>query len=87
VDRPAFALTLTRGSTFVAVFLQVELRTSNLTSTAPSQPSSQRPAKNTRAKTLSRAVSNCSLAPFEGTGRIEITQCVATNLDYDHACA
>jgi hypothetical protein len=32
-------------------------------------------------------VSNCSLAPFEGTGRIEITQYVATNLDYDHACA
>jgi hypothetical protein len=35
------------------------------------------------AGTLSQAVSNCSLAPFEGTGRIEITQYVSTHLDYD----
>ena len=38
------------------------------------------------ARTLSQAVSNCSLAPFEGTGRVEITQYVTTHLDYDHSC-
>ncbi|MDP9093367.1 MAG: hypothetical protein M3N95_10635 [Actinomycetota bacterium] len=38
------------------------------------------------ATTLSRAASNCSLAPFEGNGRVVITQYVSTNLDYDHAC-
>jgi hypothetical protein len=38
------------------------------------------------ARTLSQAVSNCSLAPFEGNGRVEITQYVTTHLDYDHSC-
>jgi hypothetical protein len=38
------------------------------------------------ARTLAKAQSNCSLAPFEGTGRIEITQYVSTNLDYDYSC-
>ena len=38
------------------------------------------------ARTLSQAVSNCSLAPFEGTGLVEITQYVSTQLDYDHSC-
>jgi hypothetical protein len=35
---------------------------------------------------LSQAVSNCSLAPFEGNGPVEITQYVTTHLDYDHSC-
>jgi hypothetical protein len=38
------------------------------------------------AKTLSRAQSNCTLAPFEGNGRIAITQYVSNNLDYDYSC-
>lgn len=38
------------------------------------------------ARTLSQAVSNCSLAPFEGSGLVEITQYVSTHLDYDHSC-
>lgn len=38
------------------------------------------------AKTLSKAQDNCSLAPFEGDGRIAITQFVAKNLDYDYSC-
>lgn len=38
------------------------------------------------AKTLSRAQSNCALAPFEGNGKIVITQYVANNLDYDYSC-
>ncbi|MDP9117833.1 MAG: hypothetical protein M3O28_11370 [Actinomycetota bacterium] len=38
------------------------------------------------ATTLSRAISNCSLAPFEGNGRVVLTQYVSTNLDYDHSC-
>jgi hypothetical protein len=38
------------------------------------------------AKTLAKAQSNCSLAPFEGNGTIEITQYVTTNLDYDYSC-
>src|SRR5437764_4913808 len=32
------------------------------------------------AKTLSRAQTNCSLAPFEGDGRVVITQYVSSNL-------
>jgi hypothetical protein len=39
------------------------------------------------AKTLSKAQSDCSLAPFEGNGTIEITQYVSTNLDYDYSCS
>lgn len=39
------------------------------------------------AKTLSKAQANCSLAPFEGDGRIVVTQYVSTNLDYDYSCA
>jgi len=39
------------------------------------------------AKTLTRAQSNCSLAPFEGNGAVVITQYVSTNLDYDYSCA
>jgi hypothetical protein len=39
------------------------------------------------AKTLSRAVSNCSLAPFEGNGRIVITQYASASFDYDHSCS
>lgn len=54
---------------------------------APSSPlyplSEWRPG----AKTLRNATSNCSLAPFEGNGRIVITQYVANNLDYDHSCS
>jgi hypothetical protein len=38
------------------------------------------------ARTLSQAVSSCSLAPFEGNGNVEITQYVTTHLDYDHSC-
>jgi hypothetical protein len=38
------------------------------------------------AKTLAKAQSNCSLAPFEGNGTVEITQYVSTNLDYDYSC-
>ena len=38
------------------------------------------------AKTLSKAQSNCALAPFEGDGKIVITQYVSTNTDYDYAC-
>jgi hypothetical protein len=38
------------------------------------------------ARTLSQAVTNCSLDPFEGTGRVEITQYVSAHLDYDHSC-
>jgi hypothetical protein len=38
------------------------------------------------ARTLSQAVSNCSLAPFEGNGHVEITQYVSAHLDYDHSC-
>ncbi len=38
------------------------------------------------ARTLSKARSNCTLAPFEGDGRVAITQYVSTNLDYDVAC-
>jgi hypothetical protein len=38
------------------------------------------------AKTLSKAKSNCTLAPFEGNGSVVITQYVSTNLDYDYSC-
>lgn len=38
------------------------------------------------AKTLTKARSNCSLAPFEGDGPIVLTQYVSTNLDYDYSC-
>ena len=38
------------------------------------------------AKTLAKAQSDCSLAPFEGNGRIVIAQFVSTNLDYDYSC-
>lgn len=38
------------------------------------------------AKTLSKAQGNCALAPFEGNGRIAITQYVANNLDHDYSC-
>lgn len=38
------------------------------------------------AKTLSRAKSNCTLAPFEGNGRVVTTQYVASNIDYDYSC-
>jgi hypothetical protein len=38
------------------------------------------------AKTLAKAQSNCSLAPFEGNGIVEITQYVSSDLDYDHSC-
>ena len=38
------------------------------------------------ATTLSRAKSNCALAPFEGVGKIAITQYVSANLDYDYSC-
>jgi hypothetical protein len=38
------------------------------------------------ATTLNRAVSNCSLTPFEGNGHVVLTQYVANNLDYDHSC-
>jgi hypothetical protein len=38
------------------------------------------------AKTLSRAQSNCGLAPFEGNGEIVVTQYVSNNLDYDYSC-
>jgi hypothetical protein len=38
------------------------------------------------AKTLTKAESDCSLAPFEGNGRVVITQYVSTNLDYDYSC-
>lgn len=38
------------------------------------------------AKTLSRAQSNCSLAPFEGNGKVVITQYTSAQLDYDYSC-
>jgi hypothetical protein len=38
------------------------------------------------ARTLSQATSNCSLAPFEASGRVELTQYVTTHLDYDYSC-
>jgi hypothetical protein len=38
------------------------------------------------ARTLTQAQSYCSLAPFEGNGRIEITQYVSANLDHDYSC-
>lgn len=38
------------------------------------------------AKTLTKAKSNCALAPFEGNGPVMITQYVPTNLDYDYSC-
>jgi hypothetical protein len=38
------------------------------------------------ARTLTKAKSNCRLAPFEGDGVVEITQYVSANLDYDYAC-
>ncbi len=38
------------------------------------------------AKTLTKAKSDCSLAPFEGNGRVAITQYVSANLDYDYSC-
>lgn len=38
------------------------------------------------ARTLSKAQGNCSLAPFEGNGTIELTQFVSNNLDYDYSC-
>jgi hypothetical protein len=38
------------------------------------------------AKTLSKAKSDCSLAPFEGNGHVVITQYVSANLDYDYSC-
>lgn len=38
------------------------------------------------ATTLSRGRSNCALAPFEGNGKVVITQYVSTNLDYDYSC-
>lgn len=38
------------------------------------------------AKTLSKAQSDCSLAPFEGNGQVVITQYVSAQLDYDYSC-
>jgi hypothetical protein len=39
------------------------------------------------ARSLKTAVSNCGLAPFEGNGKVVLTQYVSNNLDYDHSCA
>lgn len=38
------------------------------------------------ATTLNRAQSNCGLVPFEGNGKVAITQYVSTNVDYDYSC-
>jgi hypothetical protein len=38
------------------------------------------------ARTLSKAQGNCALAPFEGNGRIAMTQYVSNNLDDDYSC-
>jgi hypothetical protein len=38
------------------------------------------------ARSLNTAVGNCGLAPFEGNGKVVITQYVSNNLDYDHSC-
>lgn len=38
------------------------------------------------AHTLKAAKSNCSLAPFEGNGKVVITQYVSFQLDYDYSC-
>ncbi|HEV7192311.1 MAG TPA: hypothetical protein VGN35_03820 [Jatrophihabitantaceae bacterium] len=38
------------------------------------------------AKTLTNARTNCALAPFEGNGKVVITQYVSTNLDFDFSC-
>lgn len=53
---------------------------------APASPLYSLPEWRPGARTLSKAVSNCNLAPFEGDGQVEITQYVANNLDYDHSC-
>jgi hypothetical protein len=53
---------------------------------AASSPLYSLPEWRPGAKTLAKAKSNCSLAPFEGNGKIEITQYVSANLDYDFAC-
>jgi hypothetical protein len=38
------------------------------------------------AKSLRAAQGNCSLQPFEGTGKVTLTQYVSNNLDYDYSC-
>lgn len=38
------------------------------------------------ARTVSKAQSNCSLAPFEGNGKVVITQYTSAQLDYDYSC-
>jgi hypothetical protein len=38
------------------------------------------------AKTLSKAQSDCSLTPFEGNGKVVLTQYVSAQLDYDYSC-
>lgn len=53
---------------------------------APSSPLYSLDEWRPGAKTLTKAKSNCGLAPFEGNGRIAITQYVSTNLDYDYSC-
>lgn len=53
---------------------------------ATSSPLYSLPEWRPGARTLSKAKSNCGLAPFEGDGTVEVTQYVSTNLDYDYAC-
>lgn len=38
------------------------------------------------ARSLNGAQSNCALAPFEGNGKVTLTQYVSQNLDYDYSC-
>lgn len=38
------------------------------------------------ARSLAGAQSNCSLSPFTGGGKVELTQYVSAKLDYDYSC-
>lgn len=77
---------LQQGGATVGIYASSGSWTSLFGTVAASSPLYSLPEWRPGAKTLSRAQSNCSLAPFEGNGIIEITQYVSNNLDYDYSC-
>jgi hypothetical protein len=77
---------LQQGSATVGLYSSSGSWSSIFGAVAGSSPLYSLPEWRPGARTLSKARSNCSLAPFEGDGIVEITQYVSTNLDYDHSC-
>ncbi|HET9127960.1 MAG TPA: hypothetical protein VFN73_07760, partial [Propionibacteriaceae bacterium] len=77
---------LTQGGVAVGIYASSGSWSSLFGSVTSSSPLYSLDEWRPGAKTLSKAKSNCTLAPFEGNGQVVITQYVSTNLDYDYSC-